>query len=212
MIGEAIQWLNSNAGAVIGIAGVITVVITACIFIITWRYVRLTRDIMRLHVEPQLAIGAYQGSGLLVRNRGVERLVNLSIEITHFFLARTPNGWNCPRFSLLQPNVGSRPELNVGDTWEIDLHKLVEETVTQAEGYPGPKILIIHATVMVHRPVDLREWSFGKRFTVVPGIRPQRSIIVDMYEEFLPALLPDFPEHEIERFIRSFNRPLQPPT
>jgi hypothetical protein len=212
MIGDVIQWFNSNAGAVQGIAAIVTVVITALLFIIIWKYVRLTRDIVRLQVEPQLLISTYQESMLLVRNRGVERLVNLSIELIHFFLIKTPAGWQCPRFNLMQPNVASRSQLDIGDTWEVDVRKIVEATVEEAKRHSEPKILIIHVVVTVHRPIDLRESSFRKRFMVIPGIDPQRSLIVDMYEEFLPALMPDFPEHEIERFIRSFNRPLQPPS
>jgi len=210
MIGETIQWFNSNAGAVQGIAAIITAIVTLCILAITWRYVRSTHDMVRLQVEPQVLITPYQESALLIRNRGMEQVVNLKIELTHFVLIRTPSGWKCPRFSALQPNVASRAQLDVGDTWESDLRNLVDETVAESVRFIEPKMLFIHATVTVQRRVDRREYSFRKRFVVIPGTSHQRNLIVDMQDEFLAALMPDFPEHEIERFIRSFNRPLQP--
>ena len=46
-----ISWLNSNSGAITGIAAMITAVATITLAIITWRYVRLTKDYVRLAKE-----------------------------------------------------------------------------------------------------------------------------------------------------------------
>ena len=40
-----LQWLNLNSGAIQALTSVLTLAVTAVLAIITWRYVRLTKDL-----------------------------------------------------------------------------------------------------------------------------------------------------------------------
>jgi hypothetical protein len=157
--------------------------------------------LVRLQVEPQLSISVYQGSAHVIRNSGVEPVIDLSIELAHFFLISTPSGWNCPRFDLSQPELASQSRLDVGAKWELDLQDLAQRTIAEAKEEIGRKVLIIYSTITVHRAVDRRKWSIGKEFIILPGVEPQRALVVDM-EKYPLALRPDLPEDEVHKFLR----------
>lgn len=54
-----LQWLNVNAGAVQGVSAVVTVILTALLIVVTWRYVRLTNKLAR-SAQDQFDLGQRQ--------------------------------------------------------------------------------------------------------------------------------------------------------
>lgn len=61
------NWLNANAPAIQAIAALASVLVTVALAIITWRYVRLTRDLVETARQISISSGP---SARLVSTRG----------------------------------------------------------------------------------------------------------------------------------------------
>ena len=102
---EVITWLNSNSGAITGIAAMITAVATIVLAIITWRYVHLTNHLLKTTTNtPKIAIflgreNTGMGSDMLsVENIGTGPAYDIRFKTDLSFLIY---GLNDPRKNTL---------------------------------------------------------------------------------------------------------------